>query len=79
MGTGRIVLVVKAIRSLPGDVLAASTRGRSKGGGESKSPFAGPLTASRYSAVSITVLLLQPETESPCQCSRSGESDTRLR
>src|SRR5690349_9127281 len=56
--------VDQATRSLPGGVFAASTKGRSGGGGASASREPPEITSSQ-SAVSITLRLRQPSTASP--------------
>ena len=63
--------MLTAIRSRPGEPAAASAKLRSGAGG-AFADHAGPaVTASRNSAVSATVQLTQPLTESPNQCSES--------
>src|SRR4051794_2031671 len=67
------------MRSLPGEVRAASTKLVAGGRAASASPSARPDTTSSQSALSITERVTEPNTLSPYQCSRSGISDTRPR
>ena len=49
------------------------------GGGRWRSTSAGPAVTSSISAVSATSRVSQPATDSPCQCSGCGASETRPR
>src|SRR4051794_40168667 len=67
------------MRSLPGEVRAASTKLVAGGRAASASPSARPDTTSSQRAVSTTERVTEPNTLSPYQCSESGISDTRPR
>jgi hypothetical protein len=72
--SARGVAVDQATRSLPGGAFAASTNGRSGGGGAPGSPAPAWQTSS-HSAVSSTERLRQPKADMPFQRSRSGATE----
>ncbi len=76
--TARGGAIDQAIRSFPGGELAASTNGRSGGGGAPGSSDP-PLQISSQRAESSTVRLTLPTTTRPFQPSRSGASEIRPR
>jgi hypothetical protein len=73
------IFVEKAIRSFPGGVRAAERNAIEGGAGRSRSTGAEPEPMSWKRAVSITVRLRMPLTDSPCQLSALGAIETRPR